>query len=130
MFFFSVLKDAAGQSITHRWEYNGKRVAQVQFQPQANHWRVWSSKTLMPDQTGTWTVEVLDAGGNVLLDLFDQGSEALLIDGTGHLLWREVDPEVVLELLLAWNRARCRPPLEDAEVAGVVESIARLHRAE
>ena len=33
-----------------------------------------------------------------------------------------------MELLLAWNRARCRPPLEDAEVAGVVESIARLHR--
>ena len=32
--------------------------------------------------------------------------------------------------LLAWNRARCRPPLEDAEVAGVVESIARLHREE
>ena len=48
----------------------------------------------------------------------------------GHLLWREVDPEVVMELLLAWNRARCRPPLEDAEVARVVESIARLHLAE
>jgi len=47
----------------------------------------------------------------------------------GHLLWHEVDPEVVLELLLAWNRARCAPPLDDAEVAGVVDSIARLHFA-
>jgi hypothetical protein len=46
---------------------------------------------------------------------------------TGHLLWRGVDPEVALELLLAWNRVRCRPPLPDAEVAGVVESVARLH---
>ena len=45
---------------------------------------------------------------------------------TGHLLWRGVDPEVALELLLAWNRARCRPPLPDAEVAAVVESVARL----
>ena len=45
----------------------------------------------------------------------------------GHLLWHGVDPEVTLELLLAWNRARCRPPLDDAEVAGVVASIARLH---
>jgi len=45
---------------------------------------------------------------------------------TGHLLWRGVDPEVALELLLAWNRTRCRPPLPDAEVAGVVESVARL----
>jgi hypothetical protein len=45
----------------------------------------------------------------------------------GHLLWHGSDPEVVLELMLAWNRARCRPPLEDEEVARVVASIARLH---
>jgi hypothetical protein len=49
---------------------------------------------------------------------------------TGHLLWRGVDPEVALELLLAWNRVRCRPPLPDAEVARVVQSIARLHERE
>ena len=46
---------------------------------------------------------------------------------TGHLLWHQVDPGVALELLLAWNRMRCRPPLEDAEVAQVVSNIARLH---
>lgn len=46
---------------------------------------------------------------------------------TGHLLWHGVDPDVALELMLAWNRLRCRPPLDDAEVAGVVRSIARLH---
>lgn len=46
----------------------------------------------------------------------------------GHLLHRGVDAQVVLELLLSWNRMRCRPPLDDAEVAGVVDSIARLHR--
>jgi len=45
----------------------------------------------------------------------------------GHLLWHGVDPQVALELLLAWNQARCRPPLSDEEVAQVVESIARLH---
>jgi len=45
----------------------------------------------------------------------------------GHLLWREVDPEVVLEMLLAWNRAHCRPPLPDEEVLRTVQSIARLH---
>lgn len=45
----------------------------------------------------------------------------------GHLLWHGVDPEVVLELLLAWNRSRCVPPLPDAEVARVVDSIVRLH---
>ena len=45
----------------------------------------------------------------------------------GHLLHRDVDARVVLELMLIWNRARCRPPLSDHEVARVVESIARLH---
>jgi Bifunctional DNA primase/polymerase, N-terminal/Primase C terminal 1 (PriCT-1) len=48
---------------------------------------------------------------------------------TGHLLWHGVDPEIVLELLLAWNRLRCRPPLDDDEVARVVASITRLHEA-
>jgi hypothetical protein len=48
----------------------------------------------------------------------------------GHLLWRGVDAEVTLELLLAWNRARCTPPLSDEEVARVVQSILRAHRRE
>ncbi len=46
---------------------------------------------------------------------------------TGHLLWHGVDPEVALELMLAWNRMRCHPPLDDAEVAQVVASITKLH---
>jgi hypothetical protein len=49
---------------------------------------------------------------------------------TGHLLWHGVDPDVALELLLAWNRTRCRPPLDDSEVAQVVKSITRLHDTE
>lgn len=48
---------------------------------------------------------------------------------TGHLLWHGVDPEVALELMLAWNRMRCRPPLDDTEVTQVVASITRLHEA-
>jgi hypothetical protein len=47
---------------------------------------------------------------------------------TGHLLWHGVDPEVALELLLCWNRVRCRPPLADDEVVHTVLSITRLHR--
>lgn len=45
----------------------------------------------------------------------------------GHLFRHGVDAEIVLELLAAWNRAQCDPPLPDDEVARVVESIARLH---
>lgn len=43
----------------------------------------------------------------------------------GHLLWRGVDSDVVLELMLSWNRQRCRPPLDDEEVAETVASILR-----
>lgn len=49
---------------------------------------------------------------------------------TGHLLWHGVDAEVALELLLAWNRVRCCPPLDDKEVARVVASIVRMHDAQ
>lgn len=46
----------------------------------------------------------------------------------GHLLWHGVDPEVATELLLAWNQARCRPPLDAEEAVRTVESIVRLHQ--
>jgi hypothetical protein len=42
---------------------------------------------------------------------------------TGHLLRREVDPVVVLDLMLTWNQGRCRPPMSDEEVTAVVNSI-------
>ena len=54
---------------------------------------------------------------------------SVLASLTGHLLWHGVDPEVALDLMLAWNQARCRPALPDDEVAKVVQSIARLHAA-
>ena len=47
----------------------------------------------------------------------------------GHLFARGVDPFVTLELVLAWNRNRNRPPLADPEVARTVESIARKEAA-
>lgn len=51
----------------------------------------------------------------------------------GHLLRHDVDALVTLELVLAWNRSRCQPPLPDGEVVAIVESIAgreRRRRAE
>jgi bifunctional DNA primase/polymerase-like protein/primase-like protein len=44
---------------------------------------------------------------------------------TGHLLRRFVDPEIVHELVQAWNLARCTPPLQSVEVTKAVASIAR-----
>jgi hypothetical protein len=43
---------------------------------------------------------------------------------TGHFLRRYINPYVVLEVLRCWNACRCRPPLDDAELVRVVNSIA------
>jgi len=59
----------------------------------------------------------------------DEGSRnATVASLAGHLFWHGVDPEVVAELLHAWNRVRCRPPLPDDEVLSCVDSILRTHR--
>ena len=42
----------------------------------------------------------------------------------GYLLRRHLDAIVVLEMLTAWNAARCRPPLDVDEVTTIVDSIA------
>jgi len=47
---------------------------------------------------------------------------------TGHLLWQGVDPDIVLELLLAWNAQRCDPPLDDDEVIKTVKSIEKTRK--
>ena len=54
---------------------------------------------------------------------------ATIASFTGHLLWHNVDPDVAMELMLAWNRVRCIPPLEDEEVIRTVRSIERTHGA-
>ena len=45
----------------------------------------------------------------------------------GHLLAKHVDPRICLDLMLAFNEARCTPPLAPEEVARIVASID--HRA-
>jgi Primase C terminal 1 (PriCT-1) len=44
----------------------------------------------------------------------------------GHLLYRHVDPLTTLEIALAVNDARFRPPLPRAEVTAIVDSIAAI----
>jgi hypothetical protein len=66
IYFFTELKDLEGQTVKHRWLYKGELVAEVAFNVNGSRWRVWSSKTLQPDQLGTWTVEVVNGSGDVI----------------------------------------------------------------
>jgi hypothetical protein len=64
--FFTELTDLSGHTITHQWMHNDKVMFEKTFDVGGARWRVWTSKTLLPDWTGTWTVNVLDDDRSVL----------------------------------------------------------------
>jgi len=64
--FFSDLRDLAGHQVTHRWIFDGETVAEVVFDVEGPRWRVWSSKGLIEDWVGDWTVEIVTDEGEVL----------------------------------------------------------------
>jgi hypothetical protein len=67
IFFYTNFRNLAGQNLKHRWIYNGKNMAEVEFAPKGNRWRVYSSKNLWKGWTGVWSVEVVDSNDNILL---------------------------------------------------------------
>jgi hypothetical protein len=64
--FFSEIVNLTDGSITHRWIHGGEAMAEVTFNSGGPRWRVFSRKTLPPDGTGSWTVEIVDGDGNIL----------------------------------------------------------------
>lgn len=66
IYFFSELLGLNGQTVTHRWVFDGQVMAEIPFDVGSNRWRVWSSKTLVPAWSGRWIVEVVTAEGEVL----------------------------------------------------------------
>lgn len=72
IYFFTELKGLAGQTVTHRWSYKGQNMAEVKFSVGATRWRIWSSKVLLPDWTGEWTVTVInELGQEIFSDSFN-----------------------------------------------------------
>jgi Protein of unknown function (DUF2914) len=67
VFFFSELRGLDGEIVTHRWQYDGQTMAEVTFKVgNGARWRVYSSKNLLPEWTGTWTVVVSNEKGQAL----------------------------------------------------------------
>ena len=58
--FFTEITNMSGQTVTHQWTHLDKIMFEKTFEVKAERWRVWTSKTLIPSWTGTWTVNVLD----------------------------------------------------------------------
>jgi hypothetical protein len=100
------------------------------------HWSVDSANAFA--EAPEWLLAKLTAPeGSELATVPQPEWRALVCDGVdegqrndslarlaGHLLRRRVDPLVTLEMLRLWNAARCRPPLEAAEITAIVDSIA------
>lgn len=86
---------------------------------------------LAPRSGGARQGHTLSYWRNLVREGIGEGQRnATVASFTGHLLWHGVDADVILELMLAWNRVRCRPPLEDEEVIRTVRSIERTHAKE
>jgi hypothetical protein len=67
IFFFTDLRGLDGQIVTHRWEHNGQIMAEITFKVGSGaRWRVYSSKNLLPEWTGTWQVVVNNENGETL----------------------------------------------------------------
>lgn len=66
VYYFTELQGMSGQSVRHRWQHEGRLMAEVVFQVGGSRWRVWSSKNLIPAWTGQWRVQVVTEDGRVL----------------------------------------------------------------
>jgi len=52
--------------ITHVWYFDGTERDRITLTVGGSPWRTYSSKRLRPSDVGSWHVDVLDVGGNML----------------------------------------------------------------
>ncbi|MET0006901.1 MAG: DUF2914 domain-containing protein [Candidatus Thiodiazotropha sp. 6PLUC4] len=61
--FFTDLRNLQGRIITHRWEFEGEVISEVDIEVGGPRWRAYSVKSLNPGEEGKWTVFVIDESG-------------------------------------------------------------------
>ncbi len=66
VYFFTDIRNMSGNRVTHRWLHGGKNRAEISFNVGGPRWRVHSSKNLVAEWMGDWTVEVVDSTGTVI----------------------------------------------------------------
>jgi hypothetical protein len=87
----------------------------------------WVLEKLKDHQTGTATPTPVATWREIVSSGVEEGERNNTVARlTGYLLAHDVDSLVVLDLMIAFGAARCRPPLSEAEVVRTVNSIARL----
>ena len=86
VYFYTDLRNYQGQTITHRWEFEGKLVSEKKFEVGGSRWRVYSQKELNPTMIGTWTVVVSDGRGWPIYAAIFQYVEKVSSDSRGIIL--------------------------------------------
>jgi len=66
IYYFTKLEGLDGQTITHRWKYEGRVMATANLAVSSDTHTAWSSNNLEPNWTGFWVVEVLNSDGKVI----------------------------------------------------------------
>lgn len=66
--YFSELRNMEGQTVMHRWMFGDENIAEVSFNVGGPRWRVWSSKQMLPEWVGAWTVQVVNGAGEVVAE--------------------------------------------------------------
>lgn len=66
IYYFTDLRNMAGQTVTQRWTYHGRVMSQMFFQVQGPRWRVYSRAKLTPAQPGVWQASVINGAGLTL----------------------------------------------------------------
>jgi hypothetical protein len=64
LYFYTVFEGDFGErDVEHVWLRDGEEMARVPLTVRGPRWRTWSSKAVLPDWTGSWTVKVVGGDG-------------------------------------------------------------------
>jgi hypothetical protein len=66
LFFFTEVRKLKGQTISHLWFHQDQLMAEISLSISADRYRTYSSKNIMPSQTGQWRVEAVTEQGELL----------------------------------------------------------------
>ena len=66
IYYFADLRNMTGQTVTERWTYHGRLVAQMFFQVRGPRWRVYTRAQLAPSEPGVWQAAVINGAGLTL----------------------------------------------------------------
>jgi Protein of unknown function (DUF2914) len=66
IYYYAEVLDLHGQTIVHRWKLDGKLMQEVPIPVQRQRQAVWSKSVMQPEWTGAWTVDVVNAAGEVI----------------------------------------------------------------